>query len=381
LFRIVVLVLALLLSGLLLLISTPAWLMPLPALLALAFALWRPAGQPTAGYPTTQAMERPAENGRQLDPQLEQTLKQLVGRQTQAANEEVQRVQTILDEAIATLTQSFTVIAVSSRQQQDIALGTLSGGESGGAESLINETGDTLCTIGKLMAENTTTAKHLTEEMLVMGTKVNDMIEQLTGLDDIAKKIHFLSLNANIEAARAGEAGRGFVVVAEEVHKLAQYTRDFSERIRERMGGVRASIQNMEAAASNLASRQGDEADRVQHHVDKTLVDLRHLNDGQSQALGSLGEIARTTENGIASATTALQFQDMVNQLLAHARRRVDALQTVVEAAGTCREALLRGQGGEALARFQAVVADTEAALAHNPVAQQSIGQGDIELF
>lgn len=380
-FRIVALVLALLLSGLLLLFSTPTWLMPLPALLVLAFVLWRPAPAPAATTASLPAGGRHFETGNTIDPQLEHTLKQLVARQTQAANEEVARSQTILNDAIVTLTQSFTVIAVSSRQQQDIALGTLSGGEAGGAETLINETGDTLCTIGKLMAENTATAKHLTEEMLVMGTKVNDMIEQLIGLDDIAKKIHFLSLNANIEAARAGEAGRGFVVVAEEVHKLAQYTRDFSERIRERMGGVRASIQNMESAASNLASRQGAEADRVQHHVDRTLVDLRNLNDGQSQALGSLGQIARNTENGIASATTALQFQDMVNQLLAHARRRVDALQAVVEAAGTCREALLRGQGGEALARFQAVVADTEASLAHNPVAQQNIGQGDIELF
>ena len=76
-----------------------------------------------------------------------------------------------------------------------------------------------------------------------------------------------------------------------------------------------------------------------------------------------------------------MQARAVVIHELAHARRRVDALQTVVEAAANCLEALLRGHGSEALARFQAVVADTEASLAHNPVAQQSTGQGDIELF
>ncbi|GAB3244897.1 methyl-accepting chemotaxis protein [Chitinimonas naiadis] len=378
-FRIAVLLVALILSGLLLGLGAPGWSLPLPALLALVAGLWFVPTKHKEAFPTPPPLA--AHPGGNNDPRVEQELNQLVGRQTRAANEEVERVQAILNEAIGTLTQSFTVIAVSARQQQDIALGTLSGGERGGADSLINETGETLRTIGQLMVENTSTAQQLTDEMLVMGTRVNEMIEQLVGLDDIAKKIHFLSLNANIEAARAGEAGRGFVVVAEEVHKLAQYTRDFSERIRQRMGGVRGSIENMERAASALASRQGAETDRIRHHVDETLVDLRKLNDGQNKALGSLGEIARTTENGIASATTALQFQDMVNQLLAHARRRVDALHLAVDAAAACRQALQSGQGSEALARLKTQLADAEAALAHNPVAQQSIGQGDIELF
>ena len=59
----------------------------------------------------------------------------------------------------------------------------------------------------------------IVEAIAESSRKVNQITEVIA---QIANRTHILSLNAAIEAARAGEHGKGFVVVAQEVGKLAE---------------------------------------------------------------------------------------------------------------------------------------------------------------
>jgi methyl-accepting chemotaxis protein len=60
---------------------------------------------------------------------------------------------------------------------------------------------------------------------------LNDIIERVSFIGDLAFQTNILALNAAVEAARAGEHGRGFAVVAAEVKKLADGSKQAAELI------------------------------------------------------------------------------------------------------------------------------------------------------
>lgn len=80
--------------------------------------------------------------------------------------------------------------------------------------------------------------KSVTEVAHELQEKISSAEEIIQIIYQVSSQTNLLALNASIEAARAGEAGRGFSVVADEIRKLADNTKESIDKITDLLQGV-----------------------------------------------------------------------------------------------------------------------------------------------
>jgi len=298
---------------------------------------------------------------------------------------ELNQVSTLLAQAIERLIGNFSGINNHVQNQRELSL-SITRGSSESPDQQVNlhefiqHTSDTL----NLFVENTLhTSKQamgLVEIMDSISGQVAHMQGILSEIEGIAKQTNLLALNASIEAARAGEAGRGFAVVADEVRNLSLRTNQFSHEIRERMAQVEGSLATAHEAISAVASTDMNFALQSKQTVQDTLNHVETMNARMAQAAEQINHHAREVEGLVNDAVTALQFQDMTSQLIAHT---LDRVRTIQEMAMSADEAVKNVGNAEAFhtARDRVYEALERNRARLNPVKQESMASGEVELF
>lgn len=96
------------------------------------------------------------------------------------------------------------------------------------------------------------TSKNSLLHAIEQSKEVNKIYTLSRVILDIVSNTNLLSFNASIEAARAGEAGLGFAVVAEEIRKLAENSKDTIAEIQSVTSNVIESVENLAANSTKL---------------------------------------------------------------------------------------------------------------------------------
>jgi len=100
-------------------------------------------------------------------------------------------------------------------------------------------------------------------------------------INNIARQTNLLALNASIEAARAGDAGRGFLVVANEVKELAQSTAEATSEIETALTEIKSGFEHL----SDTSRQTGKTAAKVQTHAG-TFADILLKVSDDIQVIG-----------------------------------------------------------------------------------------------
>ncbi|HEY0792664.1 MAG TPA: methyl-accepting chemotaxis protein [Chthoniobacterales bacterium] len=159
----------------------------------------------------------------------------------------------------------------------------------------------------------------ISANLAALNEKATNINQVVTTITKVADQTNLLSLNAAIEAERAGEYGRGFVVVATEIRRLADQTAvasyDIEQIVKEMQSAVSGGVMGME--------KFSDEVRRGVHEVEQVSRQLAEIIM-QVQALTPQFE---TVNEGMQSqATGAQQISEALVQLADSAQQTAESL-------------------------------------------------------
>lgn len=156
-------------------------------------------------------------------------------------------------------------------------------------------------------------------KLAILNEKASNITQVVTTINKVADQTNLLSLNAAIEAEKAGEYGRGFVVVATEIRRLADQTAvatyDIEQMVREIQSAVSAGVMGM---------------DKFSEEVRRGIGDVQQVGEQLSQIIAQVQLLAprvlMVNEGMQAQATGAEQINQALVQLSDATQQTVESL-------------------------------------------------------
>jgi methyl-accepting chemotaxis protein WspA len=169
--------------------------------------------------------------------------------------------------------------------------------------------------------------KHLVESTASVSAKLGMIREKadsinavVTTITKVADQTNLLSINAAIEAEKAGEYGRGFLVVAREIRRLADQTAvatlDIETMVRQMQDAVSAGVMQMDKFADEVRSGVGQVT---------TINQMTYEIIGEVQGLSDRFKLVN--EGMRNQAIGAEQINDAMAQIADGARRSAQSVQ------------------------------------------------------
>lgn len=170
----------------------------------------------------------------------------------------------------------------------------------------------------------------LTAKVDALKASTSSVLKVLDVMQNITQQTNILSLNATIEAARAGAAGRGFMVVADEIRQLADQSRQSITMVGQITDNIQKEMNETVQALSEASPLFQEQINSVKEtsqifvsvqeqmegfirHLDTVTTSIDELNESQtvlSEAMGNVSAVAQessATSEQVASLSSEQQ--------------------------------------------------------------------------
>lgn len=198
------------------------------------------------GYKTCRDMAAAIYNGCNTKDNCVHYIKDIVTKEKLLAEElsaEMQEKNEVIETKNQKISQVVNEVAVDF-DSLDTSIGEMSMGNNSNAEE---STG-----ISMSMSEVVTFCDDLRAALTQIQSLLAKLEENNLEITNVAEETNLLALNASIEAARAGESGRGFAIIAENIKKLADSSKDTASDSDRNKEEIQGAITNLLEDAEKL---------------------------------------------------------------------------------------------------------------------------------
>ncbi len=326
---------------------------------------------------------------------LERLMHDGLAAQCQFMRLDLERIRTVAQESIGILTESFRGLAGDARAQAEILermvhVDSCSKGGTATLEAFSEHTESLLSYITTTTANAKVQSSELAERFRAVTSEMDSVLKLAGGVQRIAEQTRLLALNATIEAQRAGEAGRGFAVVATEVKELSRESAGFGDHIDQIADRAKQGLAAARSAVENLATADADIATLARERMSGLHTELSEMNEAGARGLSEASALSNQISAHVDHAIQALQFEDILGQLVGQAERKLSTVEQLVQELSTIpiemcnamevgidaasqRVAQLEQRFEEQWGQFLTTH--------HRPVEQEHFETGSVELF